>query len=231
MSPRTCGGRRRPARGDRNPTTPFRGRGRRRGARGCRSCQPARLADTAGAGTSATSPGVSTGDNGDTLVTWLQPVGSYAHVFARERRGGRWQAPVDVSDIVNPTGLDCSGQQSAMNAGGDTVLVWAQATAGAEMHIFGREYRNGSWVSIGRLDPGDGYSADNPRVAIDDAGLLACQDQLKCRPTLGKPCHRASASRRRRLNYAASICDRSAGRGRVTEAARHRWENHLPGRH
>lgn len=126
--------------------------------------------DTAGAGTSTTAPGVSVGKGGDALATWLQPVGAHTHVFARERRGVTWLAPVDISDIVNPTGLDASTQYSAMNAGGDAVLVWVQVTTGTETHIFGREYRGGSWTSIGRIDPGDGFSADNPRAAIDDDG-------------------------------------------------------------
>jgi hypothetical protein len=126
--------------------------------------------DTAGAGTGAVSPGVSVSDGGDVLVTWLQPVGPSNHVFARERRGRRWLDPVDVSALVNPSGLGASGQRCAMNAAGNAVLVWAQVTSGSETHVFGREYRNGSWSSIGRVDAGDGYSSDNPQVAIDDSG-------------------------------------------------------------
>lgn len=124
--------------------------------------------DSAGTGTSATAPEVSLNDGGDVLITWLQPVGSYKHVFAMEWRGWFWQGSVDVSDIVNPSGLDASGQQSAMNGRGDTVVVWTQDT-GANTYIYGREYRNGTWTSMGRIDSGSG-SADNPRVAIDDSG-------------------------------------------------------------
>ncbi len=85
-----------------------------------------------------------------------------------------WTKSTDLNDNISPDGQDATYPQVAMDASGNTIVVWQQSD-GTNTQIYKSEYRNGAWlphpsnlandhISL------DGQNAEQAQVAMDDNG-------------------------------------------------------------
>ena len=121
----------------------------------------------------ADSVRVATGNN-DAIIIWEQFDGQNYQIYKSEFRDGNWIHPPSLSDHVSPAGQDTYffSQQVAMDANGNTIIVWTQRT-GTGWEIFKSEYRNGTWSHPSSLSDNisfDGHQALFPQVAMGDNG-------------------------------------------------------------
>lgn len=125
----------------------------------------------------AISPKVAMGADGDAVIVWLQRssmvAGHQDHVVYRmDCRDNVWASAAVVSDIANPSGETESAV--AMNASGETVVVWGQKDEGTNnWRVFKSEYRAAAWSAADNVSPyvAAGNMAFNYfDVAMDDEG-------------------------------------------------------------
>jgi hypothetical protein len=133
---------------------------------------PKNLLDNISADTHiASDPVVAISDNSDAVILWFQSDGAKQRILRTDFRNGQW---INFGGaFVSPPGQDAFAPQIAMNAVGETVIVWNQSD-GSNTQIFRSEYRNGAWTDPTSLTDNispDGQGASNPRVAINNNGL------------------------------------------------------------
>jgi len=132
---------------------------------------PTSIADHIGMdGNDSDTGSVASGANGDAIVAY--EYGS--RIYCSERRGGSWQHPVRDQTLPHDQGTGSAfDPRMAIDAAGNTLLLWAQRDAGVE-RIYKSVYRNGVWVdpssSADHLSP-DAGDAQRPNVAFDTTGV------------------------------------------------------------
>lgn len=117
---------------------------------------------------------VRSNDQGDMVAAWIQKDGDDRQVFKSSYKDGVWTFPESISDNISPDEANDSivNVDLALNQMGDYVIVWDQSD-GSNNQIFKFEYRNGiaSYpTSLSTNISKSGSSANNPKVAMDDAG-------------------------------------------------------------
>lgn len=117
-------------------------------------------------------PNAAISDNGDAIITWEEYDGSFYQAYKSEFRSGVWINPTNAADNISPNGSNVSDVYPAMNASGDTIVVWQQPNGGLNQ-IFKSEYRSGSWTHptslTDHISPA-GQQALGPSVAISNNG-------------------------------------------------------------
>lgn len=112
-------------------------------------------------------------DNGDAVIVWNQHVGGTTFkLFKSERRNGVWSHPKSLADGFGPDGISLYDPQVAMDANGNTIIVWRQHQ-GSTFQMYKSEYRNNSWTHPTDLSENFSPSTQNvfnPQVAMDDNG-------------------------------------------------------------
>ncbi|HEX3911594.1 MAG TPA: PKD domain-containing protein [Solirubrobacteraceae bacterium] len=124
--------------------------------------------DVSTSGVDGLEPQVAVDAAGDTTAVWervenLQQVVQSAYRPA----GGSWQAPVTLS-VDAPT-EDSFVPQVAMNAEGDTVVVWAHYNGGSEVVEAAYRSAGGGWSAPTIVSPA-GNEVPHPVVGIDARG-------------------------------------------------------------
>jgi hypothetical protein len=118
---------------------------------------------------------VALADNGDVVVIWEQVRGrGKRDIMMAERRNGKWKLPPDSETSHVSLGNKFSFEADvAISSGGDTVVVWSQASDNGLNAIYKSEYRNKSWQHPkdlkDKISP-DGNDALRPQVAINNSG-------------------------------------------------------------
>lgn len=104
---------------------------------------PKNLADNISpGGQSAGGPDVAINSIGDSVVVWLQSVGTDSQIFRSEYRNGVWAMPTDLSDNISPDGTLANNPRVALNSNGDAIIVWSGFVDG-DFKIYRSEYRFG----------------------------------------------------------------------------------------
>lgn len=98
---------------------------------------------------------------------------SAAYTVTVSTASGAWYYPKDLSDHISLNTRDCANPETAMDDGGNVIVVWQQYDASGVSQIFMSEYRNGSWTHPSYLTDSispHSYDAENPHAAMDDNG-------------------------------------------------------------
>ncbi len=124
--------------------------------------------DVSAPGVDGIQPQVAVDAAGDATAVWekvenLQQVVESAYRPA----GGTWQPPITLS-LDTPT-EDSFVPQVAMNAAGDTVVVWAHYNGGSEVVEASYRSAGGSWTAPTIVSP-PGNEVPHPVVGIDARG-------------------------------------------------------------
>lgn len=131
-------------------------------------------------GTNVSEHRVAMSDNGDAVITWVQPANPpLEQIFMSEYRNGSWTHPGGLMIYISPDlpgGAKQAGwSRVAMDDSGNTIIVWEQWEDTGNYHqIFKSEYRNGSWTHPANLvtdyiSPAD-HDSGYPDVAMDNNG-------------------------------------------------------------
>ena len=118
-------------------------------------------------GQSALEPEVTFDLQGNAVAVWASMEGGHWIAEAASRTpGGIWQAPVDIS----PSGQSASEIQVALNARGDTVVVWDCYFCGPDFMVEAASRpAGGTWQTPVKLSAAGG-DASRPQVALDSQG-------------------------------------------------------------
>jgi hypothetical protein len=111
----------------------------------------------------ATNPGIAMGDNGDSIVYWIEDGGIYVDQFS----GGLWSnVAVGGNRRLNPSDSDASSVKALMKANGDVVISWEQNVDGKSC-IFKADRLAGVWTApadINSFINSPGADAINPSI-------------------------------------------------------------------
>jgi hypothetical protein len=123
----------------------------------------------------AIAPQLAVNPHGDAIAVWVASVETRALIrVASKPAGGSWSAPVDISDPA--TGEGDSNPRVALDAAGDTAVVWSTSNAAnaesSDAHYAvqaASKPAGGSWSApVDISSPGEVTSF--PKVALDDIG-------------------------------------------------------------
>jgi hypothetical protein len=125
--------------------------------------------------------------NGNALVVWLQHDGAYANVWQRSLVGstGSWQAAAKVETVTG----SAAAPAVAMDASGNALVIWAQASPSPWRLWFRRYSPSAGWATAALLDTQPGEEGVNDLlVAFDSAGAATAvwtyvTDQQASTPT------------------------------------------------
>lgn len=140
--------------------------------------QPASLGDAVSpSGTNAMDPKVAIADNGDIVIAWVQFRGKKHHIYIAEYRKGKWTMPKSLDQHVSPGEKAAWQIDIAMDADGNTIIVWDQESYIQDYAIYFSEYRDGSWRhppsvkdAISKHSGKERSDALGPRVAMNNSG-------------------------------------------------------------
>ena len=125
---------------------------------------------------SPSNPRLALAGNGEAVISWFENDGTNFQVYAAEREAvtGSWIYPAGPTDKLSPSGSTAHFNRSAVNSGGEAVVVWRQFNGGGTYQIF-RSERDGTGVWDNPLDledniSPDGFPAEEREVDIDDDG-------------------------------------------------------------
>jgi hypothetical protein len=97
------------------------------------------------ASTESSGPVVAMSDDDpvSAVVIWQQSDGTNRQLYLAECRGGVWDDPESLSDTFSPPGTETevNSESAAMNALGDTVIIWSQDNGVGNKQLFMSEYR------------------------------------------------------------------------------------------
>lgn len=96
-------------------------------------------------GQDADWPRMAMNASGEAIITWIQSDGANAQIFKSEYRNGAWIHPTDLNDNVSLDGQDAVYPEVALDADGNTIIVWSQGTHPI-YPIYMSEYQNGAWT-------------------------------------------------------------------------------------
>lgn len=114
---------------------------------------------------------VSTSENGDAMIVWLQGNGITNKLYMSHYQAGAWTHPIDLNDFISVNGGgDVIGFKVAMDDDGNGLIAWSQVVGGI-YQVFKREYKNGVWIvptnASDNISP-DGQNAFVTSLAMDD---------------------------------------------------------------
>lgn len=134
---------------------------------------PVQLADGTKVVGAAGSFSAAIGGNGDAIIAWKQDdATAVGQLFKAEYRSGSWTYPANLADNFTPDTFEAYGSAVAMNASGETLLVWSQ-NDGSHSQVYKAEYRSGSWTFptgiTDRLSHSGAIASFDPNGGIDIA--------------------------------------------------------------
>lgn len=124
----------------------------------------------------ATRPALAMDARSRAIVVWRQFTGNRVGIYANRHLGGQWGA--QAVQLEEGNGTDTSQPQLAVNASGDAVVVWQQATnaqPGTRTDIWSNRFAQATntWGTAGPLENDDAGPAQFPRVALAVNGEAA----------------------------------------------------------
>ena len=140
-------------------------------------------------GTDAIRPRVAMGDDGDTIVVWLQSDGTHQRVMRSEYRDGAWTHPASMGDAIDLGGSDASDARVAMGSADEAIVIWEQGN-GSHRATFATACRYGTWTAPSSLTdtvsvPGSEVQTAEVAVAANgDAIVAVVQDDQGATPRI-----------------------------------------------
>lgn len=129
------------------------------------------------AGSEASNPKLAMAGNGEAVISWFEKAGAYSQVYVAQRDGtdGTWTYPADLFDKLSPDGSNARFNRSAVNSGGEAVVVWRQYDGSNDDQIFMSERDGGTglWDNPADISDNispDGFDAGEREVDMDDNG-------------------------------------------------------------
>lgn len=110
--------------------------------------------------------------NGNATAVWVEVDPSSGNSIIQTNylpNGGNWSGPTPLSS----TSYNSSGPQLAVNAGGDTVVIWISYDSSGNESIQGiMEPSNGSWGSVQTITSSDENIGLGYSVSISENGTI-----------------------------------------------------------
>jgi hypothetical protein len=117
----------------------------------------------------ASGPQIAIDANGNAMVVWVQDgdatAGQRFDVWARRYSAGVW----GTAELIETNAGSADGPQLAINANGNAIAVWSQAT-GTSLSIWANRYTAGAGWSTATLIGIDSAYSFAPQIAIDANG-------------------------------------------------------------
>ncbi|MBY0315471.1 MAG: hypothetical protein K2Q26_08125 [Bdellovibrionales bacterium] len=118
-------------------------------------------------GQSGYSCDVAMDDAGNSLIAWVQYVGSDSQIFKSEYRNNTWTHPTSLTDNISPDGSSVVYQPYvSLNKNGTKALIYWDQIGATYTRILKSEYSNNSWAHPSSVD-GDAISPDGGDAYID----------------------------------------------------------------
>lgn len=128
------------------------------------------------AGGDAKNVKVAMAANGDIIIAWEQRVKGKSYIMLAEKRQGKWRIPKSLAEHISFGEAFAWEVNAAMDAAGNSVIVWDQETSSGQHAVYKSTYLNGVWqhpVSLAdSISPQDSRGGDAimPKVVMNNRG-------------------------------------------------------------